>query len=99
MTLRFLTYATFLPQNDEQIKGLSPSLAYGTLDLIEKSSQRNEADESLAVNYPFNVFAIPITFPLTGIFLSSVNSRPRLVISYSTTKFPNATYILSMPYA
>lgn len=35
MTLSSLTYATFLPQNDEQMKGLFPFLAYGILDLIE----------------------------------------------------------------
>lgn len=34
-TLSSLTYATFLPQNDEQMKGLFPFQAYGILDLIE----------------------------------------------------------------
>lgn len=76
MTLRSSMYATSLPRNDEQMKGLCPSLAYGRFDLIEKSFQRNEADESLDVKSPSNVFAMPIIFPSTGILSSSLNSRP-----------------------
>lgn len=65
ITLRSLMYATFLPQNDEQMKGLSPDLTYGNLDLIEKSLQRNEADESSAVKNPSMVFANPCMIPST----------------------------------
>lgn len=34
----------FLPQDDEQIKGLSPNLTYGKSELMEKSLQRNDAE-------------------------------------------------------
>lgn len=49
MTLLSVLHALFLPQNDEQIKGLSPNLTYGRSELIEKSLQRKESKNLLAV--------------------------------------------------
>lgn len=61
LTLCFVVYATFLPQNEEQINGLNPLWTYDIFNLIEKSLQRNEAEVLLAVKNPSMVFAIPIT--------------------------------------
>lgn len=82
MPLHFVVYATFLPQNEEQIKGLSLDLTYGISDLIEKSLQRNEAQDSLAVKNPSVIFAIPITVFSTVIRSVSTNCVPRFFISY-----------------
>lgn len=60
-TLYSVMYAPFLPQNDEQIKGLSPNLTYGRSELIEKSLQRNEAKILLAEKNLSVIFAFPIT--------------------------------------
>lgn len=65
MTLPYVVYATFLPQNDEQMKGVYPDLLHGKLNFIVKSPHRNETDVSLAVKKPSMVLAIPRTSPST----------------------------------
>lgn len=67
MTPPSVLYAIFLPQNDEQMTGQSLNLPFCRLHFIEKSLKRNVVDDLLAVTNPSNVFAIPMTLPLTGI--------------------------------